>query len=150
VLYFYKRHLCRVNASGKPHNILSPSPTADTTSTPPTGDKDTPPFPPDVTDSLTALESDDTVYFTMNGPSEFTVIGSLKTWDVRPDLHLIDVPTLVLNGELDEARDSCVYPFFEGIKRCRWRTISGTSHMSHVEDTEGYCGVVAGFLMGTG
>jgi pimeloyl-ACP methyl ester carboxylesterase len=84
----------------------------------------------------------------MNGPSEFTVIGSLKTWDIRSELHKIDVPTLVLNGELDEARDSCVAPYFEGIKRCRWRTLGGTSHMSHVEDTEGYCDLVASFLMG--
>ena len=40
-----------------------------------------------------------------NGPSEFTVIGSLKTWDVRDQLHNINVPTLVINGEYDEARD---------------------------------------------
>ena len=40
-----------------------------------------------------------------NGPSEFTVIGSLKTWDVREELHKIKVPTLVINGEYDEARD---------------------------------------------
>jgi proline-specific peptidase len=93
VMYFYKRHLCLVNKDGKPHG--------------PDDDVGAP-FPKDVRDSLTQLEQDDTVYFTMNGPSEFTVVGSLKTWDVTGDLHKIAVPTLVLNGEFDEARDRSV------------------------------------------
>ena len=88
VMYFYKRHLCKVNKDGKPHGEGDDS------------------FPKDVQDSLEWLEKDDTVYFTMNGPSEFTVVGSLKTWSVVDDLHKIEVPVLVLNGEFDEARDS--------------------------------------------
>lgn len=84
-----------------------------------------------------------------NGPSEFTVVGNLKDWDIRPSLHKIKVPTLVLNGELDEARDSCVYPFFEGIQKCRWYTFPGLSHMSNVEDVEAYVKIVEGFLAGS-
>ena len=91
VLYFYKRHLCRVNAQGKPHVE---------------GDQGGDPFPKDVQDSLRWLEEDDTVYFTMNGPSEFTVVGSLKKWSVVEEVRKIQVPVLVLNGEYDEARDS--------------------------------------------
>ena len=90
VLCFYKRHLCRVNAQGTPHS----------------SDDERDPFPKDVVDTLGWIEKDDTVYFTMNGPSEFTVVGSLKTWSVIEELHKIRVPTLVLNGEFDEARDS--------------------------------------------
>ena len=99
MLFFYKRHLCNVDASGKPHQESS-EPTATSKL----------PFPKDATDSLELLESDDTVYFTMNGPSEFTVVGSLKTWSVIDELHKISVPTLILNGEFDEARDR--YAFF--------------------------------------
>lgn len=91
VLYFYKRHLCRVNAAGKPHGE---------------GDEGGDPFPKDVQESLRWLEEDDTVYFTMNGPSEFTVVGSLKMWSVVEEVRKIQVPVLVLNGEWDEARDS--------------------------------------------
>lgn len=79
VEYFYKLHLCRVF-----------------------------PFPQDLLDTLAYVEEDDTVYMTMNGPSEFTVVGSLKTWSIVDQLHKITVPTLVLNGEFDEARDRYV------------------------------------------
>lgn len=34
------------------------------------------------------LEKDDTVYRTMNGPSEFTVIGSLKSWTVVGEVRI--------------------------------------------------------------
>lgn len=84
-----------------------------------------------------------------NGPSEFTVVGNLKNWDIRPSLHKINVPTLVLNAEFDEARDPCVAPFFEGLKKCKWYTFPGLSHMSNVEDIEAYLNIVHPFLAAT-
>ncbi|MGH3255679.1 MAG: alpha/beta fold hydrolase [Streptosporangiaceae bacterium] len=42
------------------------------------------------------------VAHTMNGPSEFTVTGTLKTWDVMHRLGEIRVPTLVVGGRYDE------------------------------------------------
>jgi proline-specific peptidase len=126
VMYFYKRHLCQTGKDGK---------------------KGTEGFPKDVQDSLDWLEKDDTVYRTMNGPSEFTVVGNLKTWDVTAQVGGIEVPTLVLNGEMDEARDSVCWPFFRGIGKCRWYTFTGTSHMSNVEDEEKYMEIVGGFLL---
>ena len=38
----------------------------------------------------------------MNGPSEFTVTGTLKTWDVMDRLGEIGVPTLLVGGRYDE------------------------------------------------
>ncbi|EXJ65834.1 uncharacterized protein A1O5_11075 [Cladophialophora psammophila CBS 110553] len=113
---FYKRHVCRVY-----------------------------PFPQDLLDTLANVEVDDTVYYTMNGPSEFTVIGNLKTWSVIEDVHKITVPTLLLNGEWDEARDSCVYPFFQ-IPKVKWYTLLGASHCSNLEVPEKYMEVVVEFL----
>ena len=83
---------------------------------------------------------------TRNGPSEFHVIGSLKTWDIIPSLHRISVPTLVLNGRYDEAQDSCVMPFFQLIPRVKWYTFAEGSHMPHWEERERYMEVVDGFL----
>jgi pimeloyl-ACP methyl ester carboxylesterase len=74
----------------------------------------------------------------MSGPSEFTVIGSLKTWSVIDELHKINVPCLVLNGEFDEGRDSCVYPYFEKIKQVKWYTFSGASHCSNLDVPDKY------------
>jgi L-proline amide hydrolase len=79
VEYFYKIHLCRVW-----------------------------PFPKELTDTMAYVEADDTVYMTMNGPSEFTVVGSLRDWSIVDQVHKIAVPTLVLNAEFDEARDRYV------------------------------------------
>ena len=42
------------------------------------------------------------VYNTMNGPSEFTVTGTLKTWDIMDRLGEITVPTLLVGGRYDE------------------------------------------------
>jgi len=42
------------------------------------------------------------VYLTMNGPTEFDVIGLLRDWDRTADLGRIRVPTLVTCGRYDE------------------------------------------------
>lgn len=116
---FYKLHMCRKkNTDGKN------------------------PFPDNVMTMLHNIEADDTVYFSMNGPSEFRVIGNLKTWDVIDRLDKIRVPTLILNGEFDEARAVCVEPYKQGIKGSEWVTIEGTSHMGFVEELEKYCDLV--------
>src|SRR4051794_5247180 len=61
------------------------------------------PNPPEVTASFAAIDEDPTVYHTMNGPSEFHVIGSLRHWSVVDRVAEIDVPTLVVTGAHDEA-----------------------------------------------
>ena len=38
----------------------------------------------------------------MNGPSEFTVTGTLKTWDIMERLPEIAIPTLLVGGRYDE------------------------------------------------
>ncbi|GAM89982.1 hypothetical protein ANO11243_080220 [Dothideomycetidae sp. 11243] len=54
--------------------------------------------------------------------------GSLRDFNVIPRLHLIEAPTLVINGEHDQSHDVCVAPFFENIPKVRWYTIPGASH----------------------
>lgn len=100
------------------------------------------PFPDPLMKSFGMLEEDDTVYFTMNGPSEFTVIGSLREWSVVGRLEAVKVPTFVINGEFDEARRICVEPFARDIKDAEWVTMEGASHCAHIEKTEEYCKLV--------
>lgn len=83
-----------------------------------------------------------------NGPSEFHIVGSIKTWTVIPDIPKIIVPTLLINGRWDEAGDYAVRPFFEGIPRVRWYTFSECSHTPHLEAREQYIELVSGFLYG--
>src|ERR1700745_4176957 len=42
------------------------------------------------------------VYNTMNGPSEFTVTGTLKPWDIRDRLGGVPEPARVRVGRFDE------------------------------------------------
>ena len=56
----------------------------------------------------------------MNGPNEFFVVGTLKNWNIIPELHKINVPTLIISGRYDEATPACVKPYADNIKGSRW------------------------------
>lgn len=114
---FYERHVCRVV-----------------------------PFPEEVQRTFAAIEADPTVYHTMNGPSEFHVIGSLKDWTIADRLARINVPTLVLSGEFDEATEACVRPFVQCIPDVRAAVLAGCSHMPHVEAPAACMKLVGDFL----
>jgi L-proline amide hydrolase len=104
------------------------------------------PNPPEVTASFAAIEEDPTVYHTMNGPSEFHVIGTLRSWSVVDRVSLVAVPTLVVTGAHDEATPATVRPFVEGIPDVRWEVFPDSSHMPHVEEEDRYLAVVGAFL----
>jgi L-proline amide hydrolase len=117
---FYARHVCRVV-----------------------------PNPPEVTESFASIDEDPTVYHTMNGPSEFHVVGSLRDWSVVDQVSAINVPTLVLRGEHDEATAAVVQPFLDSIPDVRSHVFPESSHMPHVEEEDAYMAVVGDFLDGT-
>lgn len=104
------------------------------------------PNPPEVLATMNQLQADPTVYHTMNGPNEFFVIGTLKSWDIRPQLPGINVPTLVLSGRHDEATPACVEPFAKLIPGARWVIFENSSHMPHVEETEACMATVTAFI----
>ena len=113
---FYDRHLCRV------------------------------PWPPEVQRSFDQLAADPTVYVTMNGPSEFHVIGTLKDWTIEERLHRIKVPTLLITGAYDEATPLTQAPFLQRIPDVRSVVFAHSSHMPHVEEHARTMSVVAEFL----
>jgi L-proline amide hydrolase len=104
------------------------------------------PMPDEVAATFAAMEGDPTVYGTMNGPSEFHVIGSLRGWSIVDRVGSISVPTLLASGRYDEATTDTVAPFFNGIPDVRWSVFAESSHMPNVEETESFNAVVAGFL----
>ena len=86
------------------------------------------------------------VYMTMNGPSEFHCIGTLKTWDITGRLGEIDVPTLVISGRHDEATPLIARAVHEGIGDSEWVLFEDSSHMPHEEEPERFGEVVGAFL----
>jgi L-proline amide hydrolase len=113
---FYDRHVCRV------------------------------PMPDCVQRSFALMASQPTVYHTMNGPSEFHCIGSLRTWDITPRLHEITTPTLLVSGRHDEATPLIVGTIHDRIAGSRWRIFEESSHMPHVEEPDAFLATVEGFL----
>jgi L-proline amide hydrolase len=104
------------------------------------------PMPPEVLRTFKAIEHDPTVYHTMNGPSEFHVIGTLKSWSIIDRLNQINVPTLLISGYYDEATPATVQPYADQIPDVRWTVFPNSSHMPHVEETEDCLNAVTGFL----
>jgi len=113
---FYDRHLCRV------------------------------PQPPCVQASFAQLAAEPTVYHTMNGPSEFHVIGTLRDWDITDRLPAITVPTLLVSGAHDEATPRIVGEIRDRIPGARWEVFAYSSHLPHVEEPAKFKVVVTGFL----
>jgi L-proline amide hydrolase len=114
---FYDRHVCRVV-----------------------------PNPPEVTESFNQIAEDPTVYHTMNGPSEFHVVGTLRDWSIVDRVSAITVPTLLVSGRYDEATPATMQPFRDQIPDVRWEMFDESSHMPHVEEEERFLSVVGDFL----
>jgi L-proline amide hydrolase len=117
VMEFYKRHVCRLE-----------------------------PWPDEVVRSFDAMESDPTVYGTMNGPTEFTVIGTIAGFDITDRLAEIDVPVLLASGEHDEVRPHVVAKMHERLRDSEWVLFEDSSHMPHLEEHERFLAVVEAFL----
>jgi proline iminopeptidase len=88
------------------------------------------------------------VYRYMNGPSEFTVTGTLRTWDVTGRLGEIAVPTLVTGGEHDEARPAHLREIAARIPGARLEILEGCSHLCFAEAPDRYRAIVNDFLAG--
>ncbi|CCL98482.1 uncharacterized protein FIBRA_00480 [Fibroporia radiculosa] len=104
------------------------------------------PWPEESLAVLQSLEEESSAYITMQGPSEFTITGSLKTWNIIADLHKINVPTLLTNGRYDTVRDMTIAPAFREIPNVKWRTFAHSGHLAFVEEREKYMKTVAEFL----
>ncbi|MGW2186569.1 proline iminopeptidase-family hydrolase [Streptomyces sp. NPDC001719] len=104
------------------------------------------PWPRDFLSSFMEIYNDPTVYYTMNGPNEFHVIGTLKDWSVIDDLDTVAVPTLLLNGRHDEATQVTMQPFQDRIPDVRWEVFEESSHVPHLEEPERFTEVLTDFL----
>jgi proline-specific peptidase len=102
------------------------------------------PYPDYVQRSFDQMPNE--VYMIMNGPSEFHSIGTLKDWDVTPRLGEIDVPTLVVSGQHDEATPLIARTVQQGIPGAEWVLFENSSHMPHVEETDRFLQVVGEWL----
>ncbi|MEU1217046.1 proline iminopeptidase-family hydrolase [Streptomyces sp. NPDC005791] len=114
---FYDRHVCRLT-----------------------------PWPRDFLSSFMEIYNDPTVYYAMNGPTEFHVIGSLKDWSIVDELDTIRTPTLLLSGRHDEATPAVVQPYMDRVPGARWEIFEESSHLPHLEEPDRFFEVLTAFL----
>jgi proline iminopeptidase len=86
------------------------------------------------------------VYYTMNGPNEFTIIGTIRDWDVTDQLPRIRLPTLVTVGRYDEVTPRVAKSIHRGIRGSRLVRFEASAHLAMWEERAKYIGVVRDFL----
>jgi L-proline amide hydrolase len=104
------------------------------------------PFPAGLQRSFEKLNRNPEVYHTMNGPSEFHVVGTLSGWDITARLGEIRVPTLVTSGRYDEATPTIAETVRKGIPGSEWVVFENSGHSAHAEEQERYNQVLVDWL----
>ena len=103
------------------------------------------PWSADIDSALSQLGQS---YMYMWGPSEFTALGPLKTYDRTNRLGEIKVPTLFIAGEFDEARPSTVKYYRGLVPGAKFEVIKGAAHLTMQDNPEESNKVVIDFLNG--
>jgi proline-specific peptidase len=88
------------------------------------------------------------IYGHMWGPSEFTLTGTLKSYDATPRLRRIKVPTLYTVGEFDEAGPETIQRFAKLTPGAKYEVIPDAAHITTWDNPAEMLRVVRGFLRG--
>jgi proline iminopeptidase len=88
------------------------------------------------------------IYNYMQGPSEFTITGTLKDYDARDFLPRIKVPTLFTVGEFDEVGPALVKGFADSVRNARYVVLPGAAHITMWDARDENVKVVRDFLRG--
>jgi proline iminopeptidase len=102
------------------------------------------PWPPGLERSFAAAGYQ--VYNTMNGPSEFTVTGTMKTWDIMDRLGEIRIPALLVGGRYDECTPGHMAEMHRRMPGSQLATIEDASHLCFAEQPAVFNALVNEFL----
>ncbi|KRL32754.1 proline iminopeptidase-family hydrolase [Liquorilactobacillus uvarum] len=86
------------------------------------------------------------VYVTLQGPTEFTITGSLKTWSIRDRLQHIKAPTLLLGGEYDSMNPDVIRSMTNRFPNAQSHICPQGSHFSMWDDNKDYFKAIDDFL----
>jgi proline iminopeptidase len=90
------------------------------------------------------------VYLTMWGPSEFTITGTLKNYDLLAQLNKIKQPVLLTCGDYDEAGVKTVKDYQLAFKNASMAVLPNSSHTHHLEKPDLFLQIVRSFIKGIG
>ena len=102
------------------------------------------PNPEPVTRSLGKINQ--SLYVTMQGPSEFGISGKLTTWDRTADLPKLTVPVLAIGGKYDTMDPDHMRMIATKVQRGNALICPNGSHMSMYDDQQTYMTGLVRFL----
>ena len=83
-------------------------------------------------------KTNESLYVTMQGPSEFGIGGNLTNWDVSKELPKIKVPTLTIGGTFDTMDPEHMKWMSTQVQNGRFLLCPNGSHMSMYDDQKNY------------
>ena len=86
------------------------------------------------------------VYMYMEGPSEFTITGTLKTYDRTPDLGKLKLPVLYIVGDNDEANPETTRYYQSLTPGAKLAIIKNAGHLTMQDNQAEHNQVLAAFL----
>lgn len=86
------------------------------------------------------------LYVTMQGPSEFGISGRLTNWDVSKELPKIEVPTLVIGAEHDTMDPNHMKWMSTQVQNGTYAYCPNGGHMAMYDDQENYFNGLIGFV----
>jgi proline iminopeptidase len=86
------------------------------------------------------------IYNYMQGPSEFTITGTFKDYNVTAVLPTITVPTLFTVGEFDEVGPAQIKGFADKVPGAQYAVMPGSAHLTPWDAREEVLKVTRAFL----
>lgn len=86
------------------------------------------------------------LYVTMQGPSEFGISGKLEKWDRKSDLNNITIPTLVIGAKYDTMDPNHMSAMSKLVQNGTYLYCSKGSHMAFYDDQKAYFEGLIAFL----
>ncbi|HEK21090.1 MAG: proline iminopeptidase [Mucilaginibacter sp.] len=104
-------------------------------------------WPEPITRSLGKLNQ--SLYVTMQGPSEFGISGKLTNWNRVPDLPKLSVPVLSIGAQYDTMDPKHMQMIAAKVQNGSYLYCANGSHMSMYDDQQTYMAGLIKFLKGT-
>jgi proline iminopeptidase len=102
------------------------------------------PWPADLEDAFRNMGTE--IFETMFGPSDFHIVGTIRSWDVFDRLAEIALPTLILAGRYDECVPEHMWEMHQRIAGSRFELFESSAHMPFIEEPSRFDRVMRDFL----
>jgi proline-specific peptidase len=102
------------------------------------------PWPKELAEAFMGMGTE--IFETMFGPSDFRIVGTIRSWDVFDRLPEIALPTLILAGRFDECAPEHMWEMHQRIDGSRFELFESSAHMPFIEEPHRFDQVMREFL----